>query len=75
VCSIRLAATLVNEVVSLRCGKKRQILWANKRAYLLVQVRVDVLNGDLKSTGYAQAVTLALRAKAWRGPPMRQIYR
>jgi hypothetical protein len=37
-----------NEVVSLRCAKKRQMRWTNKGAHLLVQVRVAVLNGELK---------------------------
>src|SRR5476649_1491260 len=43
-----IAESAVNEVVSLRCAKKRQMRWTNKGAHLLVQVRVAVLNGDLK---------------------------
>ena len=43
-----LAESTVNEVVSLRCAKKRQMRWTNKGAHLLVQVRVAVLNGELK---------------------------
>ncbi|WP_086386547.1 hypothetical protein [Caballeronia sordidicola] len=31
-----------------RLPKKRQMRWTNKGAHLLVQVRVAVLNGDLK---------------------------
>ena len=40
-----IAESAVNEVVSLRCAKMR---WTDKGAYLLVQVRVAVLNGELK---------------------------
>src|SRR5712692_4710223 len=43
-----IAESAVNEVVSLRCAKKRQMRWTNKGAHLLVQVRVAVLNGQLK---------------------------
>jgi hypothetical protein len=46
--SSSIAESAVNEVVSLRCAKKRQMRWTNKGAHLLVQVRVAVLNGDLK---------------------------
>jgi len=45
--SSSIAESAVNEVVSLRCAKKRQMRWTNKGAHLLVQVRVAVLNGDL----------------------------
>jgi len=47
--SSSIAESAVNEVVSLRCAKKRQMRWTNKGAHLLVQVRVAVLNGDLKT--------------------------
>jgi hypothetical protein len=46
--SSSIAESAVNEVVSLRCAKKRQMRWTNKGAHLLVQVRVAVLNGELK---------------------------
>jgi hypothetical protein len=46
--SSSIAESAVNEVVSLRFAKKRQMRWTNKGAHLLVQVRVAVLNGDLK---------------------------
>src|SRR5471030_2084876 len=46
--SSSIAESAVNEVVSLRCAKNRQMRWTNKGAHLLVQVRVAVLNGDLK---------------------------
>jgi hypothetical protein len=43
-----IAESAVNEVVSLRCAKKRQMRWTNQVAHLLVQVRVVVLNRDLE---------------------------
>ena len=46
--SSSIAESAVNEVVSLRCAKKRQMRWTNQGAHLLVQVRVAVLNGDLR---------------------------
>ena len=46
--SSSIAESAVNEVVSLRCAKKRQMRWTNKKPHLLVQVRVAVLNGELK---------------------------
>ena len=46
--SSSIAESAVNEVVSLRCAKKRQMRWTDKGAHLLVQVRVAVLTGELK---------------------------
>ena len=46
--SSSIAESAVNEVVSLRCAKKRQMRWTDKGAHLLVQVRVAAINGDLK---------------------------
>ena len=46
--SSSIAESAVNEVVSLRCAKKRQMRWTDKGAHLLVQVRVAVLNGEMK---------------------------
>lgn len=45
--SSSIAESAVNQVVSLRCAKKRQMRWTDKGAHLLVQVRVAVLNGEL----------------------------
>lgn len=42
-----IAESAVNEVVSLRCTKKRQMRWTNQGAHLRVQVRVAVLNRAL----------------------------
>src|SRR5471032_127222 len=41
--SSSIAESAVNEVVSLRFAKKRQMRWTNKGAHLLVQVRVAVV--------------------------------
>jgi len=46
--SSSIAESAVNEVVSLRCAKERRMRWTDKGARPLVQVRVAVLNGDLK---------------------------
>lgn len=46
--SSSIAESAVNEVVSLRCAKKRQMRWTDKGAHLIVQFRVAVLNGELK---------------------------
>jgi hypothetical protein len=47
--SSSIAESAVNEVVSLRCAKKRQMRWTDKGAHLLVQVRVAALNGELNA--------------------------
>jgi hypothetical protein len=46
--SSSIAESAVNEFVSLRCAKKRQMRWTNKGAHLLIQVRVAVLNSELE---------------------------
>lgn len=38
----------VNEVVSRRMVKKQQMRWTRRGAHLLLQVRVQTLNGDLR---------------------------
>ncbi len=40
----------VNEVISRRMVKKQQMRWTKKGAHLLIQVRTQTLNDDLKST-------------------------
>ncbi len=40
----------VNYVVSKRFVKKQQMRWTQRGAHLLLQTRVQVLNGDLKGT-------------------------
>jgi hypothetical protein len=39
----------VNEVISRRMVKKQQIRWTQKRAHLLLQIRIRTLNGDPKT--------------------------
>ncbi len=38
----------VNEVISKRMFKKQQMRWAKRGAHLLLQVRVQTLNDDLR---------------------------
>jgi hypothetical protein len=43
------AESAVNQLVSARMAKKRQMRWSDEGAHALVQVRAAVLNGDLKA--------------------------
>ena len=61
--SSSIAESAVNEVVSLRCAKKRQMRWTNKGAHLLVQVRVAVLNGDLNMRGMPKPLQFPVEQK------------
>ena len=45
--SSSIAESAVDDVVSLRCAKKRQMRWTDKGARLLVQIRVVMLNDEL----------------------------
>ena len=56
--SSAIAESAVNQVVSLRFAKKRQMRWSDEGAHLLAQVRVHVLNGDLRP----RAAPIPLRA-------------
>jgi len=40
----------VNQVISKRMVKKQQMRWTQKGAHLLLQVRTQVLNDDLRDT-------------------------
>jgi hypothetical protein len=40
----------VNQIVSKRFVKKQQMQWTKKGAHLLLQIRIEVLNGDWRST-------------------------
>jgi hypothetical protein len=40
----------VNQVISKRMVKKQQMRWTKKGAHLLLQVRTQVLNDDLRTT-------------------------
>ena len=55
--SSSIAESAVNQVVSLRMAKKRQMRWSDEGAHLLAQVRVRAINGELKP----RAVPLPLR--------------
>ena len=55
--SSSIAESAVNQVVSLRMAKKRQMRWSDEGAHLLAQVRVQDINGELKP----RAVPLPLR--------------
>lgn len=46
--SSAIAESAVNEVISLRMAKKRQMRWTDEGAHLLAQVRVHELNGELR---------------------------
>lgn len=46
--SSSIAESAVNQVVSLRMAKKRQMRWSDEGAHLLAQVRVRAINGDLR---------------------------
>jgi hypothetical protein len=43
------AESAVNQLVSARMAKERQMRWSDEGAHALVQVRAAVLNGDLKA--------------------------
>ncbi len=62
-----IAESAVNQVVSLRMAKKRQMRWTDAGAHRLVQVRVAVLNGDLSPSRLASlGKTSNLRSAAKR---------
>jgi hypothetical protein len=64
-CSI--AESAVNQVVSLRMAKKRQMRWTDAGAHHLVQVRLAVLNGELSPSRLASlGKTSNLRSAAKR---------
>ena len=46
--SSSIAESAVNQVVSLRMAKKRQMRWSDEGAHLLAQVRVHEINGELR---------------------------
>ena len=46
--SSSIAEWAVNQVVSLRMAKRRQMRWSDEGAHLLAQVRAQKINGELK---------------------------
>ncbi len=53
-----IAESAVNQIVSMRFAKKRQMRCSDEGAHLLAQVRVQALNGELRP----RAVPTPLRA-------------
>ena len=64
-----IAESAVNQVVSLRMAKKRQMRWSDAGAHALAQVRVAELNGELspRSFGYPTQVRRATAMRNWYG--------
>lgn len=50
VISTAFVESAVNQVVSRRFVKKQQMRWTPAGAHLLLQIRIEVLNGDWRST-------------------------
>jgi hypothetical protein len=50
VISTAFVESTVNQVISRRFAKKQQMRWTKKGAHLLLQVRAQVLNEDLRPT-------------------------
>jgi hypothetical protein len=48
--STAFAESTVNQVISKRMVKKQQMGWTERGAHLLLQVRTQVLNDDLRAT-------------------------
>src|SRR5262249_20685007 len=48
--STAFAESTVNQVFSKRMVKKQQMRWTGREAHLLLQVRTQVFNGDLRTT-------------------------
>lgn len=51
--SSSIAESAVNEVVSCRMAKKRQMRWSDEGAHLLAQVRIQAINGELHLRAFA----------------------
>ena len=67
--SSSIAESAVNQVVSLRMAKKRQMRWSDAEAHALVQVRVAGLNGELspRSFGSSTQARQSSVLKQWYG--------
>jgi hypothetical protein len=48
--STAFAESAVNQLVSRRMVKQQQMHWTERGAHLLLQVRAQVMNGDLRAT-------------------------
>ena len=67
--SSSIAESAVNQVVSFRMAKKRQMRWSDAGAHALVQVRVADLNGELspRSFGSPTQARQSTVLKQWYG--------
>ena len=67
--SSSIAESAVNQVVSLRMAKKRQMRWSDAGAHALAQVRAADLNGELSphSFGYPTQVRQGTSLRNWYG--------
>ena len=65
-----IAESAVNEVVSWRMAKKRQMRWSDEGAHLLAQVRVCAINGNL----YPRAFATLLRPPKPFHKPSNDVY-
>lgn len=67
--SSAIAESAVNQVVSVRMAKKRQMRWSEEGAHSLAQVRVADLNGELspKTFGYPTQQRQSAGLRQWYG--------
>ena len=67
--SSSIAESAVNQIVSLRMAKKRQMRWSDAGAHALAQVRAADLNGELSphSFGYPTQVRQGTSLRNWYG--------
>ena len=67
--SSAIAESAVNQVVSFRMAKKRQMRWSDAGAHALAQVRAAELNGELspRSFGYPTQVRPIIAYREWYG--------
>jgi len=66
--SSSIAESAVNQVVSHRMAKKRQMRWTDEGAHCMVQVRVAVLNGELSPDRISALKIAASRRDKCNGP-------
>lgn len=64
-----IAESAVNQVVSLRMAKRRQMRWSDEGAHALALVRVADLNGELspQSFGYPNQSRQSTMLRRWTG--------
>ncbi len=60
----------VNEVISRRMVKKQQMRWTKRGAHLLLQVRVQTLNGDLKAAFRRRYPKMVTTGTEWEALPL-----